>query len=389
MKRRDFLVCAAALPWAWPGFAATPAERAADLLADTVRDGLSPGAALVASGKGVVKIQQACGTYCSLRERAAHLTLETLHPLYSFSKLITGTVVAMTIQAGRLDYGDPVSKHIPEFMGEGREKVTLRHCLTHAAGLAKAPSSAVSDEAGWKAAVEKLCQYPLEWTPGSRTSYHGWSGAFLAAECVRRVSGGRPWPELCREKLFAPLGAKTLSFEWPEADQPWALVPQPNAEKPLPKSGKEAFSSMGQPGAGCLGTLPDALKVLQLHLQEGVWNAKRLIPREVFRQMHTNQFEREIATARAAGVPSTFEPWGLGLLLRGDGPATASHQWFGFADQASPRTFGHAGIDTLIGVGDLQSQVALVFATTNSPKPPAKTISLRNQVTNFVFKSLA
>lgn len=342
----------------------------------------------MASRRGVVKFQQTHGTYCSLEARQTPLTPETLHPLYSFSKLITGTVVGMTIQAGRLGYDDPVVKHVPEFKGDGRERITIRHCLTHAAGLAKVEWKLAGDEAGWQAALQTLCQAPIEWDPGARTSYHGWSGAFLAAECVRRVSGGRPWADLCREKLFAPLGAKSLTFTLPENNQALALVPQPNAAKPLPKSAKAAFGFAGHPGAGCVGTLADALKVLQLHLQRGMWHSRKLIAKDVFRQIHTVQYAREIEAARAAGKSPDHEPWGLGVLLRGNGPACGGHKWFGFSDQKSPTVFGHAGIDTLIGVGDLRSQTALVFATTDSPKPAEQTIPLRNKVTNLVFQEL-
>jgi len=51
-----------------------------------------------------------------------------------------------------------------------------------------------------------------------------------------------------------------------------AIVPQPGAEKPLPETAAAAFGYAGQPGAGCFGTLPDALKVLNFHLQEGCGN---------------------------------------------------------------------------------------------------------------------
>jgi hypothetical protein len=105
--------------------------------------------------------------------------------------------------------------------------------------------------------------------------------------------------------------------------------------------------------------------------------------------MHTVQYEKEIAAARAAGEPPKHEPWGLGLLLRGDGPACEAHKWFGFYDQSSSGIFGHAGIDTLIGVADLKTRVAFVFATTDSPKPAEKTIPVRNQVTDLVFGELA
>ena len=380
---------AVALPTALETAALAAPERATDYLEELVKEGIAPGAALVASRRGSVKLKKAVGTCCRIDDRAARLTLDTVHPLYSFSKLITGTIVAITVTEGRLDYGDRVSKHIPEFTGGGKDNITIRHCLTHSAGLAKVQSKAVYDVAGWNDALRNLCAATVEWEPGSQTAYHGWSGAFLAAECVRRVNGGAPWTELSRAKLFDPLGTKSLSYEVPASDAEVAIVPQPGAEKPLPKTAEAAFGYAGQPGAGCFGRLGDALLVLHLHLEKGVWKSKPMISREVFQEMHTVQYAKQIAAAQAAGETPKHESWGLGPLLRGNGPVNGGHKWFGFANQTEASVFGHAGIDTLIGVGDMKRRVAFVFATTNSPKPPDKTTSLRNRVTDLVFTDLA
>jgi CubicO group peptidase (beta-lactamase class C family) len=388
MTRRKFLLLVAALPTAWENAACAADARPIDYLAEIVREGLVPGAALVASRRGSVKLEKVVGTCCYVDRRNARLTLQTLHPLYSFSKLIPGTVVAIAVTEGRLDYGDLVSKYIPQFKGGGKDTITIRHCLTHSAGLTKVQSKSVLDPAGWDRALEQLCAAEVEWEPGSRTAYHGWSGAFLAAECVRRASGGLPWAELCHQKLFAPLGAKTLSYALPPNNAPVAIVPQPSPEKPWPKTAAAAFGYAGQPGAGCFGKLGDALKVLQFHLQEGVWKSKRLISPEVFREMHTVQYAKEIAAAQAAGETPKHEPWGLGPLLRGNGPACEAHNWFGFHNQNSPGVFGHAGINTFIGVGDPKLRVALVFACTNSPKSSEQTCLVRNQVTDLVFEAL-
>jgi CubicO group peptidase (beta-lactamase class C family) len=388
MKRREFLVLAAALPAAAQSLAAPKHERPAEFLETLVKEGTAPGAALVASRGGAVRMKSVVGTCCRLDNRQAPLTHETLHPLYSFSKLVTGTVVAIAKTEGRLDYTDLVSKHIPEFTGGGKDVITIRHCLTHSAGLAKVESKPVHNTAGWNQALQALCAATVEWEPGSKTAYHGWSGAFLAAECVRRVHGGQPWVELCRAKLFEPLGTKSLSYELPADNAEVAIVPQPKADKPIPKTVEAAFGYAGQPGAGCFGTLADALTVLHFHLQEGTWNSKRLISREIMHEMHTVQYSREIAAARAAGEKPKHETWGLGPLLRGDGPPCEALKWFGFYNQKSSGLFGHAGIDTLIGVGDMKSRIALMFVTTDSPKPTDKTVPVRNKATDLVFAEL-
>jgi CubicO group peptidase (beta-lactamase class C family) len=370
-----------------PSLAATPAA-AREFLTKVLEERIAPGAALVASRHGTPRLEGAVGTHCRLGDREAPLTLRTIHPLYSFSKLVTGTLVGIAKQEGKLDYDDRVSRHIPEFTGDGREDVTLRQCLTHAAGLTKPPSRPVLAAAGWKAALESLCSAPLEWEPGTRTAYHGWSGAFLAAECVRRVNKLAPWPALCRDKLFGPIGASTMSFVLPAEDADVAIVPQPDASKPLPTTAQQAFSYAGHPGAGCLGTLADALKVVELHAQEGVWEGKRLLDRSVWQEMHTVQYDREIRGDLEAGKRPAHEPWGLGPLLRGPHAAVGSHDWFGFRNQAAPGVFGHAGIGTFIGVGDPSSGVALAFATTHSPNPADRTGVVRNRATDFVFAEL-
>ena len=94
------------------------------------------------------------------------------------------------------------------------------------------------------------------------------------------------------------------------ARRPW----NGNLARKQPTTVEAAFGYAGQPGAGCFGTLGDALTVLHFHLDVGVWDSKRLISREIMREMHTVQYAREIAAARAAGEKPKHEPWGLGPI---------------------------------------------------------------------------
>lgn len=386
MTRRGLLQGMMAASLALP---AAAEDRWADVIAFLEGEqtaGTFPGASLIAARQGQVRFERQFGTYCGLKQRNAPLSAAVVHPLFSFSKLVSATVVAMARQQGLLDYDRPVSTYIPEFAGGGKEKITLRHLLTHSAGIPSVPLGRVDTDAGWQAALKLLCEAKTEWEAGSKTQYHGLTGLFAAAECVRRVSSGKPWAKLCRERLFEPLGARSLSFEVPPEDAPVALTPQP---KELLKRLAEAFQFAGHPAGGCFGTVGDALKVLQFHLNQGVWQGKRLLSASALVEMHTVQYHKEIEKARAAGANPAHEPWGLGLLLRGEGPPGGGHAWFGFRDQTSPGVFGHAGIDTVIGVADPATGAALVFVTSDSPKPPEKTVPLRNGVTNRVFATLA
>ncbi len=94
----------------------------------------------------------------------------------------------------------------------------------------------------------------------------------------------------------------------------------------------------------------------------------------------------QMAEAKAQGQAPVHQSWGLGPLLRG--PLPKGEAWFGFRDVKNPAVFGHAGIDTVIGTGDPEKQVALFFATTDSPNPKPKTEELRNGVTNRILAAV-
>lgn len=375
------MACAALAPEVAPG----RWDDLAGFIEGELAAGTVPGAALIASRNGKVAFERCWGTYCGVRSRAEPLTKAVRHPFFSYSKLVSATVVVMAHQDGLVDYDEPVSKYIPQFTGGGKDAITIRHLLTHSAGIPNAPLGAVRTEEEWRAGVKSVCAAPTEWEPGSKTAYHGLSGLFVAAEAVRRVSGGKSWERICRERLFDPIGARTATFVPPRAGTPVAMTAQP---KDLPRSIGEGLGMMGHPAGGCIGTPADALKVLQLHLNGGVWRGTRLLRQDELDEMHSVQYLDEIASARAKGKPPVHEPWGLGPLMRGEGPSMGGHDWFGFRDQASPGIFGHAGIDTVIGVADPATGIALFFVTADSPKPPEKTVPLRNGVTNRVFAAL-
>ena len=100
--------------------------------------------------------------------------------------------------------------------------------------------------------------------------------------------------------------------------------------------------------------------------------------------MHTVQYAREIQAALDRGEQPKHENWAVGWLLRGEAPGGGSG-WFGFRDQNNPAIFGHAGIDTVIGVADPSTDVAFMFNTTRSPKSAEETVRLRNEVTNRIL----
>lgn len=334
-----------------------------------------PGAGLMVARGGRIVHEQYWGS-CYTRDRADVLYDGSFRNMfYSFSKMITGTVICMLVQEGLLDYDAPVCKYISEFAQQGKEAITLRQLLNHSAGIPSAPVGRAYTVEQWKESVGPCCAAKIEWPPGSRTNYHATCGTFLAGEAALRVTGDADWETLCQRKLFKPLGS-TLSYRIPADLDHFALTTKP-ARFPAPIE----YGWLGHPGVGCFGTALDGLKVVQLHLNNGVWDGQVLIKPEPLARMHESQFERQIAQARAAGKEPTHEFTGLGVGLRGD----TESSWGGFGNLASPWAFGHPGIGTVMSVGDPDRDVAIMFMTTDEPKG---VMEVRNGVTNHVMAAL-
>jgi CubicO group peptidase (beta-lactamase class C family) len=358
-------------------------QNVLSFITNEIASGTIPGAALAATRDGKLFIGQTWGTYANTEGTGKLFDTSVLNMFYSFTKVITATIVVMAQQDGLLDYDTPISHYIPGFTGGGKEPITLRHLLTHSAGIPNAPIMPVYTGEQWEQAVAALCTCNTEWQPGSRTYYHGASGMMLAAEVVRRVSGNKPWNDIVHQRLLDPLGMRDTYFTFPPAEKKVALTPQPKTF-PCPLD-TEHFAFFGHPAGGAVGTVQDMLRLLNLHLNKGSWKGKTLIQPGAFADMHRVQYEKEISAALKAGRTPDHEYWALGWLTRGD----TQEGWFGFGNVASEQSFGHAGIDTVIGIADPQRDLALAFVTTASPATAETTVRLRNTVTNLVMKSVS
>ena len=108
----------------------------------------------------------------------------------------------------------------PEFAQNGKEKVTVRHVLSHSAGLHRLRS--VIDSAhhilDWEHMVDALAAEPPAYKPGTRCGYHAMTYGWLVGEIVRRATG-RPLKEVIAEDLAAPLGSNGLHLGCPPEER--------------------------------------------------------------------------------------------------------------------------------------------------------------------------
>ena len=168
-----------------------------------------PGAVVLVARKGRVVWRKAYGSR-AVQPANEPMTTDTIFDLASLTKVVaTATSIMILVERGKVRLSDPVSQYIPELKGEGRERITIEHLLTHRAGYA--PDFDLRERwTGYDEAIKRLISEPLRNPPGSRFTYSD-IGFIALGEVVRRASG-MPLDQFAKKNIFDPLRMKDTGF---------------------------------------------------------------------------------------------------------------------------------------------------------------------------------
>ncbi len=200
-----------------------------------------------------------------LLERYAHGYGEkSPHLVWSVTKSVSNALIGMAVLDGKMRLTDSICLYFPDVKSEACE-VTLDHLLRHASGfswkesyegggsptessvLAMLYGEGRGDMGGF------LAHHPLEAKPGTLWKYSS-GGVNLALSALQKTLGAKAFDEFPWRRLFDPLKMERVTFE---------------------RDGKGVFV-----GSSYLYITPrDLVKFGQLFLQDGVWEGKRLLPK--------------------------------------------------------------------------------------------------------------
>ncbi len=295
------------------------------LLDGYVERGAFPGGVLAVGHQGALIHLHPFGRL-SYGPDAPRVTAETLYDLASLTKVVATTTMAMIlVDEGWLRLDQPVQELLPGFRGPGKELVTVRHLLTHSAGL-PATAQLYKEIRGKAAYLERIQAMDLEYPPGSRSIYSD-LGMILLGEILERATG-QPLDAFVRERVFEPLRMRHTLFRppaalWPRIapteDDPWRRrVVQGEVHD------ENAFALGGvAPHAGLFGTAGDLSRFARMILNGGVLDHHRIVSRET----------AELFTRRA-GIPGSDRALGWDAK---SAEGSSAGTLFG------PRSFGHTG----------------------------------------------
>jgi CubicO group peptidase (beta-lactamase class C family) len=191
------------------------------LLKGLVVDG-QPGLAVLVRGNGRTVFERGYGVR-DLRNRAP-IDPRTRFRLASVTKQMTAAAIMTLVRDGRLRYEDTLTRALPGFPAYG-SGVTIRHLLTHTGGLPDyeqlmesaekekgtiwTPEHQIRDD-------EVLALLEREtrglFTPGTSWAYS--NSGYVILGLVAARAAGRPFGDVLRERIFAPLGmTRTLAYE--------------------------------------------------------------------------------------------------------------------------------------------------------------------------------
>jgi CubicO group peptidase (beta-lactamase class C family) len=118
---------------------------------------------------------------------------DTLVDIYSAGKGVLAALALELVDDGRLDLDAPVADLWPAFATGGKGGATVRHALSHQAGVPAIREPLTNEDLwDWDRMVEAVARTEPWYEPGTRLVYHTNTYGHLVGELVRRADGRAP-----------------------------------------------------------------------------------------------------------------------------------------------------------------------------------------------------
>ena len=330
------------------GFAPRPLAALEALIGQHIEDKRYPGAQIALARHGKLALFASFG-HAREQGGAVPAAADTLFLLFSQTKVLTSAAVWTLIEDGVLSPMDRIAEHLPEFAARGKADITLHQVMTHQAGY---PSSDVT-RAAWADHARmraEVCDFSLDWTPGTRMQYHGRAAHQTQAMVIEAVTG-RDYREVITERVIAPLGLGNEIFIGVPAGQQHRCADTYGSEL---CDNSAAFRAAGLPHAGGYATARGMAAFYQMLLAGGRLGPARVLSPRMIAYGTRNQTGEE-PDRQMEGIPMHR---GLGPHVRG-----ASDRIRGLGTIGAPATFGHGGVGSSYSWGDPESGVSFSYLT--------------------------
>ncbi|HOB48774.1 MAG TPA: lipase LipE [Mycobacterium sp.] len=303
------------------------------------------------------------------------VTPETPFCVFSAAKAITTTVVHMLVERGQFSLDDRVCDYLPGYTSHGKHRTTIRHVMTHSAGVpfATGPRPDLKRMNDSHYAREKLAELKPIHRPGLMHIYHGLTWGPLVREIVSAATG-RDIREILDTEILRPLNFRWTNYGVAEADVD-RVAPSYVTGRPLPGPVAAAMrtalgGSMSQiirfsntplfltsvvPSSSTVSTAEELSRFAEIWRRGGELDGVRVLRPETLRAA-TAQCRRLRPDVATGLVPMR---WGTGFML--------GSNRFGPFGRNAPAAFGHTGLTNIAVWTDPQRGLAAGLVSSGKP----------------------
>lgn len=306
-------------------------KRMDEFLKKSIEEGKMNGCVALVIRNGNIVYEKAFG-YDDM-EKKTPMKKDGIFRIASQTKAITSVAIMMLYEEGKFMLDEPISKYAPEWKSPkvienfnlkdttfttipAKREITFRDLLTHTSGLGyaqigSAEAKALYGKAGvyggigvdnmtLKDQMQLLAKQPLFHQPGEKFTY-GMNTDVLGY--FVEVFSGMSFDKFLRTRLFDPLGMNDTWFFLPEdkhsrlvnlySEKDGKLV---KMDEKIDIDGKRftrdypnTKGTMFSGGGGLSSTIRDYAVFLQMLLNGGIYNGKRILSRHTVYMMTANQ----------------------------------------------------------------------------------------------------
>ena len=295
--------------------------------------------------------------------------------MFSAAKAITTTVVHMLVERGQFSLDDRVCDYLPGYTSHGKDRTTIRHVMTHSAGVpfATGPRPDLKRMNDSQYARERLAELKPIHRPGLMHIYHGLTWGPLVREIVSAATG-RDIREILDIEILGPLNFRWTNYGVAEADVP-LVAPSYVTGKPLPAPMAAALrtalgGSMSQiirfantplfltsvvPSSSTVSTAEELSRFAEIWRRGGELDGVRVLHPETLRAATAQR--RRLRPDVATGLAPIR--WGTGFML--------GSNRFGPFGRHAPAAFGHTGLTNVAVWTDPQRGLAAGLVSSGKP----------------------
>ncbi|HEX5143911.1 MAG TPA: lipase LipE [Mycobacterium sp.] len=303
------------------------------------------------------------------------VTTATPFCVYSAAKGISTTVVHMLVDRGYFSLDDHVCDYLPTYTSHGKDRTTIRHVMTHSAGIPFAtgprPDLRRMDDSDY--AREMLGKMRPVYRPGLMHMYHGVTWGPLVREIVSAATG-RSIREILATEILDPLDFRWTNYGVAEQDVPLVAPSHPTGKQLppavarafklavggtihqiIPFTNTPAFLTSLVPSSSTVSNADELSRFAEIWCRGGELDGVRVLSPRALRAAtaEARRLRPDIATG---GVPLR---WGTGFML--------GSKRFGPFGRDAPAAFGHTGLVNIAVWADPRRNLSVAVVSSGKP----------------------